>query len=91
MCIPLSNPFGKKLEFKVSKYGLYLEGDDLIEIPPNQKCNYELRFSPKQIGKFRGSLIFVNDEIGEFWYELKLISSDPQPIQTDFIEAEIGR
>ena len=37
------------------------------------------------------SLIFINDDIGEFWYDLKLIAVDPLPIQTDLLEAEVGR
>lgn len=91
MLVPLSNPLSKKLSFQVLKCGQYLEGDDTIEIEANQKFNYELLFKPKQVGHFRGSLIFVNDEIGEFWYDLKLSSEDPQPIQIDLIEAEVGR
>lgn len=87
----MSNPLNKKLKFEVIKSGLYLEGDDFISIDPQEKINYELRFSPKQAGKFRGSLIFVNDDCGEFWYDLKLTSEDPQVIQTDIIEAEVGR
>lgn len=77
--------------FQVTKCGLYLEGDDLIEIGPNQQVNYELKFTPKQVGRFRGSLIFANDDVGEFWYDLKLSSDDPQPVQIDVFEAEVGR
>lgn len=91
MCIPLSNPFKKKLQFKVMKNGPYLEGQDEIEIEPESKYNYELRFCPKQVGRFKGSLVFLNDETGEFWYELKLLSVDSLPIQMEPIEAEVGR
>ena len=91
LCIPLSNPLNKKLEFEVIKSGLYLDGNEKISIGPNQQANYELKYTPKQVGRFRGSLIFVNDEIGEFWYDLKLSSDDPQPVQADLIEAEVGR
>lgn len=43
------------------------------------------------MGKWRGSLIFVNEDIGEFWYDLKLLSVDPLPIQAGILEAEVGR
>ena len=40
---------------------------------------------------FLSSLIFMNDEIGEFWYDLKLISLDPLPFQFDPIEVQVGK
>ena len=73
------------------KQGPYLTGIDTIQIPPKEKFNYELLFSPKQVGKFKGSLIFVNEEFGEFWYDLKLSGVDALPIQLEPIESEIGR
>ena len=40
---------------------------------------------------FISRLIFLNDDIGEFWYDLKLSAIDPLPIQVDPFEAEVGR
>ncbi|CAF0834043.1 unnamed protein product [Brachionus calyciflorus] len=91
LCIPLSNPVDKKMEFRVLKNGQFLDGDDKIEILPKQNYEYQLKFTPNQVGKFRGSLIFLNDETGEFWYDLKLVSTDPLPIPIDTVEAEVGR
>lgn len=75
----------------MTKCGLYLEGEEKIEIGARAQANYELKFAPKQVGRFRGSLIFFNEDVGEFWYDLKLSSDDPQPVQADLIEAEVGR
>ena len=33
----------------------------------------------------------MNDEFGEFWYDLKLSSLDPLPVALEPIEAEVGR
>lgn len=79
------------MEFRVIKNGPFLEGDDNIEILPKQNFDYQLKFSPAQVGKFRGSLIFLNEETGEFWYDLKLVGVDPLPVVIDPVEAEVGR
>ena len=91
LCVPLSNPMQRKLEFKVIKNGSYLEGADQFEVAARDHCTYELRFCPRRVGKFRASVIFQNDETDEFWYDLKLIAIDALPIQLEPIEAEIGR
>ncbi len=36
-------------------------------------------------------MIFLNDETGEFWYDLKLVGIDALPIQLEPIESEIGK
>lgn len=90
LCIQLSNPVDKKMELKVFKNGPYLR-EDKIEILPKQTYEYQLKFNPIQVGKFRGGLIFLNEETGEFWYDLKLVSIDPLPITVDAVEAEVGR
>lgn len=79
------------MEFKVLKNGPFLEGEDKIEILPKQQYDYQLKFSPCQVGKFRGSLIFLNEETGEFWYDLKLTAIDPLPVAIEPVEAEVGR
>jgi hypothetical protein len=50
------NPYGLPIRLEVIKQGLFLSGNNFIEINPNEKQNYELHFSPKQIGKFKGRL-----------------------------------
>jgi hypothetical protein len=40
---------------------------------------------------FHKSLIFVNDDIGEFWFDLKLLAVDPMPIQAGVLQCEVGR
>jgi hypothetical protein len=91
LCVPLSNPLGKKLHFKCTINGNFLEGSESFEIQPKEKFNYELKFSPRKIGKFKGSLIFFNEETGEFWYDLKLLAIDAMPVELDPVEAEIGK
>jgi hypothetical protein len=91
LCVPLSNPLSRRLEFKVIKNGNFLEGEDRFEVPAKGKLNYELKFCPRKVGKFRASVIFQNEESGEFWYDLKLIGLDALPVLLDPVESEIGR
>jgi hypothetical protein len=36
------------------------------------------------------SLVFYNDEIGEFWYELNLISTNPRKVELQSMSAPLG-
>lgn len=54
LCIPLSNPFTRPIDLIVLKQGPYMSGSEAIQIPPKDNRNYELTFSPKQVGKFKG-------------------------------------
>ncbi|CAF4396047.1 unnamed protein product, partial [Rotaria sp. Silwood2] len=65
-------------------------GNDSIEIEANGEARYELIFKPKTVGNWNGGLIFYNDEIGEFWYELNLISTNPQKVELPSMSAPLG-
>lgn len=89
--IPLSNPFSEKITLNIYKDGKYLDGASSFDIEPKSRSFYELKFRPKQIGIFKGSLIFFNEETGEFWYDLKLISNDPLVKPLPQLECEVGK
>ena len=36
-------------------------------------------------------MIFTNEEIGEFWYDIKLNSLEPLAVEMDPIEAQVGK
>lgn len=91
LIIPLLNPFDEAIKLIIKINGPYLQGESLIEIKPKDKYKYVLEFKPIQVGKYRGNLIFYNEIYGEFWYDLKLTSLDPLPIQLEPIKAEVGR
>jgi hypothetical protein len=55
--VPLSNPFDKDIELRASVEGQYLEGDASISIKSKNKTKYELKFSPKRIGSFKGRCV----------------------------------
>lgn len=91
LVVPLYNPFDEPIDLGIKINGPYLYGDASIVIQAKEKYKYLLEFKPIQVGKYRGSLIFHNERYGEFWYDLKLTSTDPLPIQLEPIKAEVGR
>ncbi len=55
--VPLSNPFDRDIRLSVFRDGLYIYGDDSIELKSKTKGKYELKFCPKRKGKFGGRLV----------------------------------
>lgn len=46
---------------------------------------------PLKVGKWKGSIAFVNDRIGEIWYELNLVSDESDAIRLPMLKAELGK
>lgn len=52
---------------------------------------YNLIFSPLQAGFVQGNIGFLNEKVGEFWYDLSL-TADESPVQNlELLECELGR
>jgi len=92
--ITLDNPTTENLEFQVSINGAGLIGDSSYTLTPSgsnmSSGAYELIYSPLTPGKSVGSISFVNDKIGEFWYRVSLEALPAQPTVLDTIECMIG-
>ena len=58
MGVPLSNPFEKDIKLSVFRDGLYIFGDDIVDLKAKSKGKYELKFCPKTKGKFSGWSVF---------------------------------
>ena len=48
-------------------------GERAITLAPHEQSTYELIYSPLIVGFNKGGLTFLNDEIGEFWYNFIII------------------
>lgn len=89
--ISLSNPLNEPITFEVFYQGEGLLGDQAFSLEPKTVSTYNLIFSPLQAGLFKGNIGFLNEKVGEFWYELSL-TADESPIQNlDLLECELGR
>ena len=71
--ISLSNPLNEPITFEVFFTGDGLIGDPLFSLEPKSVATYTLVFSPLIAGDSAGSIGFLNEKVGEFWYDLNLV------------------
>ncbi|MBK8156873.1 MAG: hypothetical protein IPK55_13225 [Streptococcus sp.] len=90
MEISLDNPLKEPITFEVFYTGEGLLGDTSF-IVDSKTGVYELIYSPLKTGKFTGTIGFLNEKVGEFWYDLNLVC-DENPVQNlPMIECELGK
>lgn len=89
--ITVFNPSAENTTFDVLVNGNGLLGDSLFFVAAQESGIYELLFSPLLPGEEYGSISFVSERTGEFWYKLKLIALPPEPIDLELFEAELGK
>jgi len=89
--IQLVNPLDDVVVFEVSLNGDGLLGEAEFVLAPNETATYELVFSPLLPSKRKGTAVFFNDVVGEFWYDLELIAESAPPEELPMMECELGR
>lgn len=89
--ITVYNPIPEGTIFEVSIVGQGLIGESSFAVQGREVGVYELLYSPLKVGEFEGAVSFMSERTGEFWYKLKLIAREPDPIEIDLFEAELGR
>jgi len=52
---------------------------------------YNLIFSPLMAGEFSGNIGFLNEKVGEFWYDLNLIAEENPTENLEMLECELGK
>ena len=87
----LENPLEDPIVFEVFINGEGLLGEPSFQVEPKRTKIYKLIFSPLKTGHFTGTIGFLNEKVGEFWYDLVLICEDNLIIHLDLIECEIGK
>jgi hypothetical protein len=91
MEISLENPTRDEIIFDVEIDGDGLLGDDTYVLKPGDNTMpYELLFSPLVAGNSRGSVRFMNNEVGEFWYEVILHAIPAPSTKLPCIECMLG-
>lgn len=91
MEISLENPLKEPITFEVFYNGEGLLGDTSFVVEPKRTGVYELIFSPLKTGKFAGTIGFLNEKVGEFWYDLSLVCDENPIINLELIECELGK
>jgi len=89
--IQLVNPLDDVVVFEVTLNGDGLLGEAEFVLAPKETATYELVFSPLLPSKKKGTAVFLNDGVGEFWYDLDLIAEPAPPEELPLMECELGR
>ena len=89
--ISLTNPSKETLTYEIVIEGEGLTGETLLNILPLQTKVYELRFTPLRAFKGRGSIAFIQEKLGELWYELNLTSENKSSEGLSTLRAELGK
>eukprot|EP00796_Vickermania_ingenoplastis_P008553 gene8553-5999_t len=82
--VTMRNPMNKPMNFFVRRFGAGLYGENIFVIEPQSAAVYNCIFVPTHAGEMEGRLSFCNDEVGEFWYELKMIVEESAPEELKF-------
>lgn len=87
----LNNPLNEPISFEVFYSGEGLLGDSVFSLEPKSIGTYNLIFSPLMAGDFSGTIGFLNEKVGEFWYDLNLIAEENPPASLELLECELGK
>jgi hypothetical protein len=89
--ISLNNPLNEPITFEVFYSGEGLIGDAALSLEPKTIGTYQLIYSPLKAGVTDGTIGFLNELVGEFWYDLNL-AADENPVQNlDTLACELGK
>lgn len=87
----LNNPLNEPISFEVFYSGEGLLGDSVFSLEPKSIGTYNLIFSPLMAGEFQGTIGFLNEKVGEFWYDLNLVAEENPPVNLELLECELGK
>lgn len=88
--ISMTNPLDEVLEFDVRINAEGVFGEPIMTLGPRELGTYEFVFSPLLAGTSKGSVSFVNEKAGEFWYDLVLTGENPPPTQLQDMKCSVG-
>ncbi|XP_021363645.1 cilia- and flagella-associated protein 47-like isoform X2 [Mizuhopecten yessoensis] len=85
------NPTPNYITIQAQIEGRNLSGPSSISLDAGEKDVYSVTYAPAIIGKQRGSLIFYQESVGEFWYDLRLQAEPPPQTTLLHMECDLGR
>ncbi|CAL9698638.1 unnamed protein product [Knipowitschia caucasica] len=88
--LPINNPCDDQLNLDVYLEGDGLSGDKFFSVPPQESLNYKMIYSPSEIGKCMGSVVFQS-ELDELWYHLELYALPLPVVALPEIKCPLGK
>ena len=89
--IELSNPTTDDVVFRVILEGKGVMGEPSFHLGPKSAGKYTIVFSPLYVFKDKGTVAFINETLGETWFELALNSEENPPHKLPVMRAELGK
>ncbi|XP_054830748.1 cilia- and flagella-associated protein 47-like [Eublepharis macularius] len=89
--IPVTNSTNDILMLDVVVDVDVLSGERSLLLQPKETLCYEIKYSPVSTGSSKGSVIFMSEKTGEFWYALRLKAEKPLPKKLPEVECELGK
>ena len=89
--IDIINPLKEEVTYEAILDGEFLAGPNSFNVGPKETKTYELLFIPLRVFKGKGSIAFIQEKLGEIWYEFNLISEENPIIRSPTLKAELGK
>lgn len=89
--ITVYNPLPEETRFDVNVVGSGLFGEPHFSLGARETGTYQLIYTPLLVGESEGSVAFLSEKTGEFWYHLHLICDPAEPIEKEIFECELGK
>eukprot|EP01138_Halocafeteria_seosinensis_P009841 gb/GECG01010052.1/.p1 GENE.gb/GECG01010052.1/~~gb/GECG01010052.1/.p1 ORF type:complete len:1690 (+),score=184.73 gb/GECG01010052.1/:1-5070(+) len=90
LSIPLSNDEDEDVTFSVQTEGPFLFCQETVVVPAKRTVTLPVRFTPLLTGYWPAAVTLYNDRVGEQWYELRLTSSRPVPVELPRFDIPVG-
>ncbi|KAG2493472.1 hypothetical protein HYH03_008289 [Edaphochlamys debaryana] len=90
--VSLTNPLRKDMELAVRYSDPALFGPGIVGLPGSQEpVSFEFYFAPLVPGQSSGSVVLVNDDVGEFRYLVNMTADPAPPVELPVMTAELGK
>ncbi|KAJ9446795.1 hypothetical protein DIPPA_05915 [Diplonema papillatum] len=93
--ISVSNPSDQEASFAVRKKGDGLHGDSRLIVAPRGSASFNLIYSPLKATvpghPLEGQVSFFNDDIGEYWYTVRMTALEAAPEEAPEARSELGK
>jgi len=89
--IEIYNPEKFDIVFDVMIAGDGLKGDKLFVVEARSSKTFELMYLPLKVGRFLGMITFLNERLGEIWYEVGMQSEPANETRLASMSAELGK
>ena len=89
--LEIVNPLREEVMYEAILDGEFISAPNTFNVGPKETKTYELLFIPLRVFKGKGSIAFIQEKLGEIWYELNLICEEASVIKSPILKAELGK